>query len=573
MPVHNKEIADMLSEIADLLELKDENEFRIRAYRKAVRTISGLSESISRMAGGEKDIQSLPGFGESMASKIKEINDTGELSMLKELRDELPRSLIEIMKLEQMGPQRTKALYEELDIKSIDDLKKAAEGGEIEKLEGFGKKTSDNILEEIKAYRKKGSKKRHKVHDAEETVKPLVEYLEKEMEDITIAGSYRRQKETVGDLDILATSKDAEKAIKHFTNYEETVRVISSGETKSSIKLKNGFQVDLRIVKKVSFGSALLYFTGSKAHSIALRKMAQEKDLKLNEYGIFEGKKRLASKTEKAMYEQLGLKYIPPEIREEKGEFEAARKDKLPDLITLEDIRGDLQTHTNATDGNYSLEEMAEAGRDQGYDYYAVTDHSKKVAMAQGLDEKRLAEQIKEIDRLNEKMKGFRVLKSIEVDILEDGSLDLPNDILKELDFVVCSIHYNRNLSKKKQTERILKAMDNPYFNILAHPTGRLINERAPYDIDMEKIMEEAKDRNCFLEINANPDRLDLNDHYIRMAKDIGLKLSISTDAHSIDGLKHMKYGVAQARRGWLEKEDVINTRSWKELQKLFKRK
>ena len=573
MPVHNKEIADMLSEIADLLELKDENEFRIRAYRKAVRTISGLSESISRMAGGEKDIQSLPGIGESMASKIKEINETGELSMLNELRDELPRSLIEIMKLEQMGPQRTKALYEELDIQSIDDLEEAAEEGEIEKLEGFGKKTSDNILEEIKAYRKEGSKKRHKLHDAEETVKPLVEYLEKELDDVTVAGSFRRQKETVGDLDILATAKDAEKAIKHFTNYEETVSVISSGETKSSIKLKNGFRIDLRIVKKVSFGSALLYFTGSKAHSIALRKIAQDKDWKLNEYGIFEGKKRLASKTEKAMYEELGLKYIPPEIREDQGEFEAASKGKLPDLVTLDDIRGDLQTHTSATDGNYSLEEMAEAGKDLGYDYYAVTDHSKKVAMAQGLDEKRLAEQIKEIDRLNEKMKGFRVLKSIEVDILEDGSLDLSNDILKELDFVVCSIHYNRNLSKKKQTERILKAMDNPYFNILAHPTGRLINERSAYDIDMEKIMEEAKDRNCFLEINANPDRLDLSDRYIRMAKDIGLKLSISTDAHSIDNLNYMKYGVAQARRGWLEKDDVINTRSWKELKKLFKRK
>jgi DNA polymerase (family X) len=573
MAVDNKKIAQILNEVADLLELKDENQFRIRSYRKAARTITGLSESITKKIEDGTDITSVPDIGESIASKIKEINETGGLSQLSELRNEIPKSLIEIMKLEQMGPQRTRTIYDNLQIDSIGALKKAAEAGEIEKLEGFGKKTSENILKEIKKYRKHYSSKRMKRHDAEEVIRPLLEYLEKKLEDITVAGSYRRQKETVGDIDILATCDDPEDAMKYFTGYEDTGRIVSQGKAKSTIKLKSGLQVDLRIIKKISYGSGLLYFTGSKEHSIALRKIGQEMKLKVNEYGIFKGQKRLASRTEKEMYSRLGLQYIPPELRENNGEIEAAREDKLPTLISLKDIKGDLQTHTNATDGHNTLEEMVDAARKFGYEYYAVTDHSKRVSIAHGLDEKRLAEQMREIDHLNKKLEQIVVLKSVEVDILEDGSLDLSDDILKDLDFVVCSIHYNRNLSRNKQTKRILKAMDNPYFNILAHPTGRLINERSGYDVDMEKIMEEARDRNCFLEINANPDRLDLNDHFIRLARDIGLKLSISTDSHSIDNLNYMKIGVAQARRGWLEKDDVINTRTWEDLKKLFRRK
>jgi DNA polymerase (family 10) len=336
--------------------------------------------------------------------------------------------------------------------------------------------------------------------------------------------------------------------------------------------LRTGLQVDLRIVEKNEFGAALLYFTGSKEHSVELRKIGQEKDLKVNEYGVFSGKKKLASKTEEKMYKALGLRYIEPELREDKGEFEASRNNNLPKLVELDDIKGDLQTHTKASDGKYSLKEMVEGAQDLGYEYYAVTDHSKKVTMANGLDEKRLTKQIEEIDKLNKKMKQIKILKSIEVDILEDGSLDLSDDILKELDIVICSIHYNMNLSKKKQTRRVLKAMENPHFNILAHPTGRMINKRSPYDIDLEDVMKEAKDKGCFLEINANPDRLDLNDDHARLAKEIGLKLSISTDAHSTDNLHFMKYGVAQARRGWLEKDDVLNTRSWEDLKKLLKR-
>lgn len=572
MPVHNKEITDKLTRVADLLDIKGENEFRIRAYRNAVRTLSGLSKSIAEMIDEGEDISKLSGIGNSIAKKVKQIVKTGELKQLKKLEKKVPSSLIEIMKLEQMGPQRTKILYNKLNIKSIDDLKKAAEEGKIEKIKGFGKKTTQNIRKEIEEYSEKGGSSRIKLFDAEEQIQPLVDYLKDKMDNVTIAGSYRRRKETVGDIDILATSNDVEKAMKDFTGFEEVDRVLSSGESKASVKLRTGLQVDLRLVEKDAFGAALLYFTGSKEHSIVLRKMGQKKDLKVNEYGIFEGEKRMAAKTEKKMYKALGLKYIEPELREDRGEFRAAQKNKLPKLITLDDIRGDLQTHTNESDGNYPLEEMVKAAEELGYEYYAVTDHSKKVTMANGLDEKRLAKQIEKIDELNKKLKKIKVLKSIEVDILEDGSLDLSNEILKELDLVVCSIHYNRNLSKKKQTKRILKAMENPYFNILAHPTGRLVNERSGYDIDMEKIMKEAKNNSCFLEINANPDRLDLNDDHARLAKEIELKVSISTDAHAKSNLQFMKYGVAQARRGWLEKDDVLNTRSWKELKKLLER-
>ncbi len=572
MPIHNKDISTILNEVADLLDLKGENEFRIRSYRNAARTISEGSDNITKMVQENKDISDLPGIGESIAEKVEEIIKTGKLKQLDELKDELPPSLPDIMKLEQMGPERTKILHEELGIESIEDLKKAAKKGKIEKIKGFGKKTTKNILREIEDYSEKGGSERFKLNDAEEYTEPLVKYLNKKTENLRVAGSARRKKETVGDIDLLATTKEPEKTMKYFTQYEDAERVIAHGESKSSIKLRNGLQVDLRIIKKSSYGAGLLYFTGSKAHSVALRKLAQEKNLKLSEYGVFKGKKKLAGKTEKEVYKKLGLKYIEPELREDNGEIEAAKKDKLPQLVKVEDIKGDLQTHTNASDGKYSLEDMAKAAKEKGYEYYAVTDHSKKVSMANGLDEKRLRKQMEEIDKLNEKYKNFKILKSIEVDILENGKLDLSDDVLKDLDLVICAIHYNRNLSKEKQTNRILKAMDNPYFNILAHPTGRRIGERDEMDFDLKKVMEEAKKRSCFLEINANPERLDLKDNYILMAKETGLKLSVSTDAHSKANLEYMKYGVAQARRGWLEKKDVLNTHSWKQLKKLLNR-
>jgi DNA polymerase (family 10) len=572
MTVHNRKIAGILEEMADLLDIKGDNQFRIRSYRQAARTVSGLSDSLDSMVDDDENIQALPGIGESIAQKIREIIDTGELSQLDRLKKEIPDSLVEIMKLEQMGPQRTKVLHEELGIDTMADLKKAAIAGKIEKVRGFGRKTSEKILNEIREYAKADRADRFRLGEVDELAAALLDHLGEKLEDITIAGSYRRRKETVGDIDILATCKNPAKGMEHFFGFEETGEILSKGDTRSSVKLRSGLQVDLRIVKKQSYGAALLYFTGSKAHSIALRKVGREKDFKVNEYGVFKGKERLASRTENAVYRELGLHYIEPEIREDRGEIEAARKNALPDLVTLQDIRGDLQTHTDTTDGQYPLSEMAAAAEKMGYAYYAVTDHSRRVSMAGGLDEKKLAKQIEEIDALNEKMKKLRILKSIEVDILEDGSLDLSNDILKELDLVVCAIHYHRNLSGQVQTKRILRAMDNPYFNILAHPTGRLIGERRGYDLDMEKIMKAAVDKGCYLEVNANPERLDLNDHHIRMAKELGLKLSISTDAHSIDHLAYMKYGVSQARRGWLEEDDVINTRSLKDLKSLLRR-
>ncbi len=572
MPVHNKEIASKLNELADLLDIKGENEFRVRSYRNAARTISDLSENIKDYAEDNKKLSALPGIGKSMAEKIKRYIKTGELTQLKKLKKSMPESLLEVMKLEQLGPKRIKTLNRDLGIKSVDELRSAAEKGEIENLEGFGKKTQEKILKEIEDYRQKGDFQRFKWNEADDYVKPLTSYLEKKLKHVTVAGSYRRRKETLGDIDILATSANPDKAMDYFVSYEEKERIIAKGKTKSSIKLRSGLQVDLRIVDKKCYGAALLYFTGSKDHNIALRKIAIKKGYKISEYGMFEEGKNIAGRTEEEMYQQLNLRFIEPELRENRGEINASLNNELPELVCLDDIKGDLHTHTNATDGKYSMEDMVKAALDKGYEYYAITDHSKKVAMAGGLDEKKLAEQIEDIEQLNSKMSDIHILKSIEADILEDGTLDLSNDILKELDLVVCSVHYNRNLSKKKQTKRIIKAMDNPYMNILGHPTGRLIGERSEYDIDMEEIMKEAKSHGCFLEINAYPDRLDLNDTNARMAKDMGLKLSISTDAHTIDNLNYMQYGVAQARRGWLEKSDVLNAHSLKKLKDLLKR-
>jgi DNA polymerase (family 10) len=401
-----------------------------------------------------------------------------------------------------------------------------------------------------------------------------VAYLEEieEIEKITVAGSYRRRKDTVGDLDILVTCHDSAPVMERFTAYEEVVEIISKGDTRSSVSLRSGIQVDLRVVAAESYGAAMHYFTGSKAHNVTVRKIGQENELKINEYGVFRGKKWIAGATEEEVYNQVGLPYIEPELRENRGEIEAARTGNLPELVTLQDIRGDLQMHTTASDGKFGIREMAEAAKERDYDYLAISDHSKRVTMAKGLDAKRLGRQIKKIETLNEKIKGIRILASCEVDILADGSLDLEDEILADLDLVICAVHYDTNLPEKKQTERIIRAMDNPHFNILAHPTGRLLGTREPYAIDLERVMKAAVERGCYLEINADPERLDLNDVGCKMAKEMGLKIPISTDAHSTGGLDHMRLGVAQARRGWLTAEDVLNTRPWGQLKKLLKR-
>ncbi len=574
MPVLNRQVANMLDRLADTLDIEGANEFRVRAYRSAAQTIRSLSKNVSEMVENDDDLSKLPNIGDSMAEKIKEIVETGSLKQLKKAKKRIPEGLIDLMDISNLGPKRVHRLNQELDIKNIDDLKKAAKDEKIREIEGFGKKTEEKILEESEKQISDKEKERLKWRDAREISEPLMDYMKKldEIEQIDIAGSYRRCKETIGDLDILVICEDQKKTMEHFVSYEDIDDVISKGDTRSSIRLNSGLQVDLRVVSKKSYGSALVYFTGSKAHNIKIRKIAGDKDLKINEYGVFKGDDQVAGKTEREVYEQNDLKYVDPELREDRGEIEAARNDNLPKLVTLEDIRGDLQSHTKASDGKYTMEEMVNAAKDKGYDYFAITDHSQRVTMAKGLDENRMEKQIKKMEELNKKIKGIRILKAVEVDILEDGSLDLEDEILKELDVVVCSIHYNRNLSQRKQTKRILKAMENPYFNIFGHPTGRIIQKREPIKVNMEEIFKTAKDYNIHMELNASPERLDLSDVYCKTCKEMGLKIAISTDAHMKSHLDNMIYGVNQARRGWLEKGDVLNTHKWSNLKKMLKR-
>jgi len=574
LPLHNYDIANMLNRVADLLDIDGENQFKVRSYRNAARTISDLSRSITEMLQAGEDLTKLPGIGKEIDKKIKEIVERGTFSKLEEMEKKIPPQILELMNISELGPKRIQKLRKELNVSCLDDLEKAAREKRVRCLEGFGIKTEEKILQEIERLKRGGGEKRFKWAAAEEITLAMINYLKElgNIDKITPAGSFRRKKETVGDLDILVTCQRSDPVMDRFVSYDEVVEVISRGDTRSSVTLRSGFQVDLRVVPDESYGAALHYFTGSQAHNIAIRKLGVQRGLKINEYGVFKDEKKIAGKTEEEIFSHVGLPYIEPELRENRGEIEAALKGKLPKLVTLEDIRGDLHVHTKASDGKFTIEEMAIAAKDRGYEYLAITEHSKRVSMAGGLDEKRLAEQIKEIERLNEKIGDFRILKSIEVDILEDGALDLSDDILKELDIVICAIHYNLNLPAEKQTERVLKALDNSLVNIFAHPSGRLIGQREPYQIDMDTVLQGAKERGCFMEVNAHPDRLDLTDTYCKRAKDIGLKVAISTDAHSTDNLENMRFGVAQARRGWLETADVLNTRPLTELMKLFRR-
>ncbi len=576
MPIHNSDISSIFDQVADLLEITAANPFRVRAYRNAARTVADQPQSMAEMLEQGGDFLELPGIGEDLAGKIVEIVETGTLKILEELQEEVPGNLSELLQISGLGPRRVAALHRGLGIKTLEGLAEAAEKQKIRTLKGFGEKTERHLLKEVK--RREKSDFTIKLADAEQIAGPLQAYLEKTkgVKRVVVAGSFRRRKETVGDLDILVTCKQGSKVMDRFKSFEDVDEVLVKGDTKSSVRLRGGLQVDLRVVPEVSYGAALYYFTGSKNHNIALRRMAQKKGLKINEYGVFRGEggdgDRIAGASEEEVLSAVDLPYIEPEMREDQGEIEAAREGKLPEIITLDDIRGDLHSHTKATDGRSSLWEMAEAARLLGYNYLAITEHSLAVRVARGLDRKRLEQQIEEIDELNEKFRGFRIIKGIEVNILEDGSLDLPDEVLKKLDLTVCAVHSGFDLSAEKQTERIIRAMDNPCFNILAHPAGRLINKRAACRLDMVKIIEEALDRGCFLELNAHPDRLDLNDQHCRLAKDRGLKIAISTDAHHSGALQNMRYGVYQARRGWLSKNDVINTRKVADLVKLLKR-
>jgi DNA polymerase (family 10) len=572
MGVSNQEVAAIFGRLSDLLEIEGASPFRVRAYREAARTVGDLPHPLATMRAGGRELTELPGVGKDLAGKIEEILETGRLPLLDELEQRVPEGLLDLLRLPSLGPKRVKALYEQLGIEGLEALKAAAQAKKIRDLRGFGAKTEESILRE--AERERQGERRLLLREVEDVAKRLVRHLEQAegIGRITVAGSYRRRKETVGDLDILVTAEDGPKVMERFVAFEEVERILGQGTTRSSVRLRSGLQVDVRVVPEASYGAALHYFTGAKAHNVTLRGIAQDKGLKLSEYGIFEGDRQVAGRTEEDVYAKLGLPYIEPELRENRGEIEAARAGRKWELITLGDIKGDLHAHTTETDGRATLEQMAEAAKAKGYRYLAITDHSQRVAMARGLDPKRLKKQIEEIERLNARLSGITILKGIEVDILGDGALDLPDDILKELDLRICSIHYRLNLPEEEQTERLIRAMDNRYCNIIGHPTGRLIGKREAFPLDVERVMRAALERGCFLELNAQSDRLDLSDVHCQMAKEMGLKVAISTDAHSAQNLDLMRFGVDQARRGWLEPRDVLNTRPLGELRKLLRR-
>ena len=572
MPVHNADIAAIFEEIADLLEIENANPFRVRAYRNAARQLQGMGVPVAEMLSQGEDLTELPGIGDDLAAKIGEIVETGKCRSLEKLRKKTPPSITELLKIPGLGPKRVRALYHELDVHTVEQLARAAQDGRIRELPGFGAKTEQTILQAISAH--VTEQKRFKLAVAAQYAEPLKKYLEKipGVGRVMLAGSYRRFKETVGDIDILVTATNTENVMDRFVAYDEVRDIHAKGSTRATVILKSGLQVDVRAVDKDCFGAALQYFTGSKAHNIEIRRLAQEHGLKVSEYGVFKGEKRLAGDTEESVYRAVGLPWIAPELRENRGEIEAARAGKLPKLVELADLKGDLHAHTKATDGHNTLREMAAAARDQGLEYLAITEHSRRLTVAHGLDPQQLRKQMNEIDKLNSQSKNIIILKGIEVDILEDGHLDLPDDVLSELDLVVGAVHSQFHLSRAKQTERILRAMDRPHFSILAHPSGRLLDSREPYDVDMLKIIRKARERGCFLELNAHPKRLDLLDIYCQMARDEGVLVAISSDAHGIRDFDNLLYGVGQARRGWLEKKDVLNTRSLKLLQTLLKR-
>lgn len=570
MPIHNADIAAIFEEIADLLEIENANPFRIRAYRNAARMVGEYGREMRALLEKGGELPKLPGIGADLASKIREIVDTGHCALLDRLRSEVPPAITGLLRIPGLGPKKVQALYHDLAVETQEQLLQAAREGRIRHLHGFGEKTEANILQAIEAH---GSKaRRYPLALAAQYADALAAYLRgvPGVHQVTLAGSYRRSKDTVGDLDMLVTAAPGSAVIKRFVSYDEVAQVLSAGTTRASVILKSGLQVDLRLVDDASYGAALQYFTGSKPHSIAMRTLAQERGLKLNEYGVFRNAARIAGDTEASVYAAVGLPWIPPELREARGEIEAARAGRLPRLIELADLKGDLHAHTTASDGHDSLRDMALAARAHGFEYLAITDHSSRLKIAHGLDPVRLRKQLDEIDRLNAELTGIVLLKGSEVEILEDGSLDLPEGLADRLDIVIGAVHSHFGLPRAKQTERILRAMDHPRFTLLAHPFGRLINEREPIEADMQRIIRAAHARGCWLELNAQPQRLDLPDTWCQMVKAEGALLAVNSDAHSTAAFDDLLFGIGQARRGWLESGDVVNTRSLADLKSLI---
>jgi len=572
MQISNHAISALFLEIAELLEIDEANPFRIRAYRNAARTIDALGEPLAAMVAAGEDLTALPGIGEKLAQKIEEIVATGRLKAFDALQRRIPPTLEALLEIPGLGPKRVHALYTELQVRSPADLQKALEAGRLQRLEGFGPKLIEKIAAGLK--QKQLAPARFRLSVAEPVAEAVLAELKgcRGVSDAAIAGSIRRRKETVKDIDLVAAATMDSDIMETFVALPGVKRIVMQGPTRSSVELGGGLHVDLRVVPPEAYGAALHHFTGSKAHNIALRKLAENRGLKINEYGVYEGLKRLGGAHEKEIYDLLGLQYIVPELREERGEIDLAYRGRLPDLVTQEAIRGDLHIHTTRSDGRDTLEAMAAAAEAMGYDYIAVTDHTKHLTVAHGQDERRLAEALEEIDAFNAGGHGITVLKSAEVDILEDGSLDLAQSILQRLDLVVGAVHYKFNLSKKAQTRRIIKSMEHPRFSILAHPTGRLLGLRAPYEVDMQAVIAAAKALGVVLELNAQPDRLDLDDVHGKAAKEAGVKIAVSTDAHSVGDLRLMRYGIGQARRAWLEPKDIVNTMPLAQLRASLRR-
>ncbi len=570
--MRNQEIAKIFYEIAIYLEMNNENVFKVRAYEKAAQTIESMAEDIGELykRGGNEALEEIPGVGKGISEKLEEFLKTEKIKFYEELKKKTPVDVSSLMGIEGMGPKKIKVLYQKLKIKNLEDMEKAAQSGKIRKISGFGEKTEQNILKGIGFAKKSGG--RFLLGD----VLPIAVEIEKQMaslpyvDKIIVAGSIRRRKETVGDADILAVSKKPEKVMDYFVSMSEVARVYGKGRTKSMVKLKNGLDVDLRVVPAESFGAALNYLTGSKDHNIAMRRIAISKGMKLSEYGVFKGKRQVAGKTEEEVYKILGLRYIEPELRENTGEIEAA-KNKLPHVIAYDDLKGDLQVQTKWTDGSHSIEEMAQEAKKIGLEYIAITDHTRSLAMTGGLDEKKLEKQGNEIDRVNKKVKDITVLKGAEVNIMKDGSLDIKDEALKKLDVVGASVHSLFSLPREEQTGRIIKAMYNPHIDIIFHPTGRVIKRREPYDIDIEALIDGAKETGTVLEINAYPERLDLKDEHIKMAVKAGVKLCVDSDAHNKSHFRFLEFGIAQARRGWAEKKDVINAWPLEKMKEMLK--
>lgn len=567
----NDFIAAQFELLADLLEIQGANPFRIRAYRNAARTISSTAESLSDMVAGSQDLTQFAGIGKDLAKQILEIVTTGQHSSLEELRKVIPGGVLDMLRIPGVGPKKVSVFFNELGLRSLADLKAACEVGRLSTLKGFGKKTEESILQNIDLATEQS--KRISIADARAAAEEITEDLKllPEVGQVAVAGSCRRRRESCGDLDVLATCSNAGPPMDRLASHPLVDTVLQRGETKQRVRLKTGIELDLRVVPEESFGAALQYFTGSKEHNVVVRQRAKDLGLKVNEYGVFRGDERIAGRTEGDVYAAVGLPWFPPELRENRHEFEWADAGKLPDLVTIEDIRGDLHMHTTASDGAATIEEMALAAKARGLKYIAITDHSKRVSMANGLDASRLRKHWKEIEAVRSKISGIEILCGIECDILEDATMDLPDDVLAEADWVIAVLHYGLKQPREQIMKRLMMAVANPHVDIIGHCTGRMIGRREGADVNFTELLKAAADHQVMMEINAHPSRLDLDDIHAAAAKDLGIPIVISTDSHSVNGFEVLQYGVDQARRAGLTKDDVANTKSLKEFRKLIK--